>query len=247
MIHRLTQTRIEKYWAKEFGCSIDSLLTPGSKVFVRSDENGAMVFRYHECCIWHVPERFAAAVRRSVQSHDGIDAVFNREFIAGLFGPAAQVIFGPCPLAYCDDSVLRRDERLRPCRKLTGGDAAAVQRLAAACGPEMWNQGGVEFDVHPVAFGCFADGQLVSAASYEIWGNVIAHVCVVTAPAHRGHGFARSVATAATLDALDQGLVPQWRTEASNVSALGVGQAIGYAWFATHFFARFADRPPPAR
>jgi len=241
LIHALSQARVERYWAKEFGCSIDTLLTPsGSKVFVRSGTNGALVFRYHECCIWHVPERFAPAVQRSVESHADIEAVFNRAFIMAMFGSAAQLILGPAPLAYCDDAVFRRNGRLLPARKLTDADRAAVLRLASACGPEVWGVGGVEFDTHPATFGCFADGELVSAASYEIWGNAIAHICVATSPGQRGRGFAKSVGAAATADAIDNGLVPQWRTLASNVASVSVGRAIGFVPMATTFFVRLA-------
>lgn len=238
MIDRLTQTRVEKYWAHEFGCSIDTLLTSGSKVFVRSDNNAAFVFRYYECCIWHVPQRFAGAVQQNIQAHEGVDQVFTLAFIAALFSSAAELILGPCPIAYCDDASFESSGSLPPCRKLTEADAALAERLATDCGSEAWGHGGVELGAHRTMFGCFADDRLVSAASYEIWGDAIAHVGVATAPPFRGRGFGRAAATAATADALRQGLVPQWRTLASNIASVRMGQAIGYVPLASHFFVR---------
>jgi GNAT superfamily N-acetyltransferase len=240
VIDALTQARVEKYWAGEFGCSVDTLRTPGSKVFIRDDPGSAFVFRYGNCCIWHVPQRFMSAVERSVNANDDIDQVFDSAFVAALFGSAVQRILGPCPIAYFPDAALHPDESLPPCRKLTETDAAAVERLAADCGPEAWGHGGVELDAHRAVFGCFADDRLVSAASYEIWGDAIAHVGVVTAPSYRGRRFGKAAATAATADALRQGLVPQWRTLESNVASVRLGEAIGYVPVAAHFFVRLA-------
>jgi GNAT superfamily N-acetyltransferase len=240
VIHRLTQTRIEKYWTKEFGGSTDTLLKSGSKVFVRSDNSAAFVFRYYECCIWHVPQRFAGSLQRSIQTHDGVDQVFTTGFIAAVFGSAAERILGPCPIAYCDDTSLRPAESLPPCRSLTKADKPAVERLAIDCGPEAWSHGGVELDAERAVFGCFADGRLVSAASYEVWGNAIAHVGVVTAPAFRGRGFGKAAATCATADALGQSLVPQWRTLESNVASVRLSQAMGFVPVAAHFLVRLA-------
>ena len=240
VIDALTQARVEKYWAHEFGCSVDTLRTPGSKVFVRDESGSAFVFRYGDCCIWHVPGRFVPAVQRSIRAHDGVDHVFTPAFISALFDSAAELILGPCPIAYCDDTSLRPAESLPACRKLTEADAAAVGQLASDCGPEDWGHGGVELDAHRSVFGCFADDRLVSAASYEIWGDAIAHVGVVTAPSYRGRGFGKAVATAATAEALRQGLVPQWRTLESNIASVRLGRAIGYVRLASHFIVRLA-------
>ncbi|HEY1785011.1 MAG TPA: GNAT family N-acetyltransferase [Pirellulales bacterium] len=240
MIDAVVRSRIERFWAGEFGCSIAALETPGLRVLVRADPDSAFVFRRGDCCIWHVPERFRAAVARSLAGQDSVERVFQPAFIAALFGSAVQVILGPCPIAYFPETKLQLVASLPECRRLTEGDRAAVELLAADCGPVDWDHGGVEFDGHRSVFGCFADGRLVSAASYEIWGAAIAHVGVATAPAYRGRGFATSVATAATIDALRRGLVPQWRTLESNFASIRVGEAIGYVPFAAHFVVRLA-------
>jgi GNAT superfamily N-acetyltransferase len=119
-------------------------------------------------------------------------------------------------------------------------ERAALEGLAARCGEEAWKHGGVELEEDRAVYGCFVDGEMVSAASYDVWGGVIAHVGVVTDPGHRGHGFAKSVAVAAVGHALDNGLVPQWRTLASNAASVGVGRAIGFEGFAEHYFVRLS-------
>ncbi|WP_319463459.1 GNAT family N-acetyltransferase [Micromonospora sp. RTP1Z1] len=68
--------------------------------------------------------------------------------------------------------------------------------------------------------------RVVAAAGYRRWPGEVAHLCVLAAPGSRGRGLARTVATAATGDALAAGLLPHWRarTEASR----RVARALGY-------------------
>jgi hypothetical protein len=56
--------------------------------------------------------------------------------------------------------------------------------------------------------------------------------------ARQGHG--KSAARAAACHALNVGLVPQWRTLASNVASVGAGRSLGFTTWATHFFVRLA-------
>lgn len=70
--------------------------------------------------------------------------------------------------------------------------------------------------------------EVVSASGYRPWANAVAHLSVLTAPHRRDQGHARAAASAAAADALERGLVPQWRTrvEASRrvAGALGFDQ-----------------------
>ena len=51
----------------------------------------------------------------------------------------------------------------------------------------------------------------VAAARYLTWPSGVAHLSVLTDPAHRGRGLAKLVGSLATADALACGLLPQWR------------------------------------
>ena len=52
---------------------------------------------------------------------------------------------------------------------------------------------------------------MLAVAGCEHRPSAVAHLCVLTHPAARGTGPARSVAAAATGHALRAGLLPQWR------------------------------------
>lgn len=64
----------------------------------------------------------------------------------------------------------------------------------------------------------------MAAAGYRAWPSDTAHLSVLTAPAERGRGLARAVATAVAA-ALQADLLPQWRSrpEASRRVARALG------------------------
>jgi ribosomal protein S18 acetylase RimI-like enzyme len=66
-------------------------------------------------------------------------------------------------------------------------------------------------DVTSRVFVTMADGQVVSACGYTRWPGQIAHLAVLSHPAFRGRGLAQQVARAAIADAVEHGLLPQWR------------------------------------
>ncbi|MET0496605.1 MAG: GNAT family N-acetyltransferase [Actinoplanes sp.] len=69
-------------------------------------------------------------------------------------------------------------------------------------------------------------GRVVAAAGYRRWLGVAAHLSVLTAPVFRGHGFGGAAASAATADALAQGLLPQWRARVE--PSRRIARSLGY-------------------
>jgi len=65
-------------------------------------------------------------------------------------------------------------------------------------------------------------------AGYKVWGREIAHISIVCAPRHRGDGLASAAVACAAQHALSAGLVPQYRTLASNGPSMAVAGKIGF-------------------
>lgn len=67
----------------------------------------------------------------------------------------------------------------------------------------------------------------LAGAGYDIWGGILAHVGVLTAPDERRRGRATFATSVAVEEAMAAGLIPQWRARADNVAsqrtALGAG------------------------
>ena len=70
---------------------------------------------------------------------------------------------------------------------------------------------------------------------------MIAHIGVITHPAHRGHSYGRAVVTQITQHALAQQLVPQYRTLEANIASVAVGTAVGFERYAITVALRFAS------
>jgi GNAT superfamily N-acetyltransferase len=237
MLSEQTIVRIMQFWAGHLGCSAAVLRDPGVKVLGGARPGTMFIFRYQDACLWQVHADSVASTVAILDQRLPVAQAFSEGFVRNTIGPALNRLLGPCPLGYCDARTFRRDAVATQCRQLIPSDHAEVDDLARACGAEAWEHGGVDLPTQPAVFGYFEGGRLVAAASYEIWGSAIAHVGVATAPDWRGRGLGKIVATAATADALERGLVPQWRTLASNVASVSVGRAIGYQPVAAHFFA----------
>jgi GNAT superfamily N-acetyltransferase len=152
------------------------------------------------------------------------DDLFDAERLASLFDGRVERVVGPASLSYVDDATFAPAAGAHV-RMLDERDRTAVEAMRAACDPEEWEHGDIDFDRNSVC-GAFEGAALVSVASWEDRGG-LANVGVVTHPAHRGRGHARAAAGAIVEHLLRDGALPQWQTLISNAPSLGVGRALG--------------------
>ncbi len=114
-------------------------------------------------------------------------------------------------------------------RQLTLADTAAMAALHAANSPEDVDEGYVEVS-HEIAFGCFAGGQLVAAASgYRRTGFM--DIGVLAQPGFRRQGLGKATVGALCAWSGQQGLIAQYRCNATNVSSRSVAQALNFRLF----------------
>ncbi|MDG6106934.1 GNAT family N-acetyltransferase [Dactylosporangium aurantiacum] len=129
---------------------------------------------------------------------------------------------GPATLAYCEAAGFRPAgaTAVEPVPADHADLAALLARVPAGDAGES----GLAEITSP-AFVLRGAAGVVAAAGYGVWPGGTAHIGVLTAPAARGRGLARAVATAAVTDALRRGLLPQWRArpEASRRVARALG------------------------
>lgn len=101
---------------------------------------------------------------------------------------------------------------------------AAIQRQ---CPPDDVAESGLSA-MDPVLVVLDDDDTPLAAAGYEPWEGFIAQLGALTPPARRRGGAGRTAAALATHDALDSGLVPQWRSRRDNVASQALGRSLGY-------------------
>ena len=67
----------------------------------------------------------------------------------------------------------------------------------------------------------------VAGAGYDEWQGILGHLGVLTPPALRRAGHGTLVGALALNDALDSGLVGQWRCRETNLGSLALGRRLG--------------------
>jgi hypothetical protein len=86
-----------------------------------------------------------------------------------------------------------------------------VRSLFQAAPPDELDESGLLTVTSPIFGSRSPTGALAAACGYRRWPNEVAHLCVLTHPAHRREGHGRRAAIGAIRRAIDDQLLPQWR------------------------------------
>jgi GNAT superfamily N-acetyltransferase len=238
-----SQTRevVDGYWAEALGCSRETLRSDGvSLVSGDAGDSGAVeVVRHGDAAVVTADPDRLSTVRAALDGlavADVVDrGVLTERFAGDDTGLEADELLGPAFLGYADESTLATVET--PTRVLAEDDRSAYETLRAACPSDEWEAGGTS--LHPGrTVGRFVDGDLVALAGYEAWDETLAHVAVVTHPAHRNAGHAQAVVSAVARRALEADLVPQYRTLDAWPWSVQVAESLGFERWGTSVFVR---------
>jgi GNAT superfamily N-acetyltransferase len=232
---------IDAYWSSYFGCPLSDPQTPRAVVVPHATLHGyqgAFLFRRDRSCILSVPTEVLAPVTHAVLDREP-EGVFDSAFLTGVFGDAVERTIGPAWLGYADDMDLRPVETVGV-RLLHADDDVALHRLAQACSETDWEHSGIRFDRLPV-YGSVRGDEILAAAGYELWGERLAHIGVVTHTAHRGRGCGKAVVSAIAASALREGLIPQYRTLESNTASVALARSLGFQEYAVTIAVRFRE------
>jgi GNAT superfamily N-acetyltransferase len=172
--------------------------------------------------------------------------VFNPNTLSKLIqtylNPPYQRIVGPAYIGYGSPERLDLRDADRAV-KLGSPDHKAIVRLMEACTTEEWEHGGSSADAIDRLFGGYSSsGELAALAGYELWGDKIAHIAIVTHPTHRGLGLGRAAVALAARQALDAGLVPQYRTLDANTASMNIATRLGFAEYGHSVYIRLKPR-----
>ncbi|HMQ33748.1 MAG TPA: GNAT family N-acetyltransferase [Chloroflexaceae bacterium] len=235
-----TLAAIARHWADFFGCRVADLEAPGVHILPHAEleeYRGLFCLRRGAATLVSAPpdqlDRWRGRLARL-----GADPLAGAAAVALRLGVVPAQVIGPAALAYADATALRPLPTAGT-RLLTTLDEEAHATLAAACGPEEWVHGGSELGLLPLA-GRFARGELVALAGYEPWGERIAHIAVITHPAHRGRGYGAEAVSLLAETVIARGMIAQYRTLVANTPSLRLGASLGFAPFAETLAIRLA-------
>jgi GNAT superfamily N-acetyltransferase len=220
----------DAYWARFLGIAPDRL-RPAEPLVVPhaaelADYSGAYLHAFDDAApVISVPPRMLSSDGERIAETACGDWADGGRW-ASLFGEMFDRAVGPAAVRYADR------ETLRPIsadgvRLLGAEDAGAVDALRRACTPTEWDHGGSEIGRDLMA-GAFADGVLAAVAGYEVWGGTIAHLAITTHPDHRGRGLGAAAVSRIAAEALDRGLLAQYRALEENTPSIAISERLGF-------------------
>ena len=105
-------------------------------------------------------------------------------------------------------------------------DPEIVAALERACPPDDVTEVGLSGFSRAVVTLDDREAPL-AGAGYAEWQGILGQLGVLTPPEHRRAGHGTTAASLALNDALDAGLVPQWRTRVDNVASRRLARRLG--------------------
>lgn len=240
-LSQATLAAVDHYWAAFFGCAPAILAVPATTVVPHTgigDYHGLFLFRRGETLI------ISAPLARLEQDRAAL-GVFPATLLddlptlqARIAAPIERVV-GPAFVGYADAATFR-PESAEGTRLLTADDRQRCERFRRACSALEWEHGGSELGEQPVVGYCLGD-EIVALSGFELWGERIAHIAVVTHPAFRGQGYGGKVVNAIAALALERGLIPQYRTLMSNTPSIKIGAALGFVQYGETLAVRLGE------
>ena len=228
-----TTQKIDAYWSSALGCRLEDLTTPGLALIARTglgEYHGILLFARGNSLVVSVPPSRMNVLRERFKDLTPAD-LQSTEKLKSLIQYPVEEIVGPAYLGYVDAGTFQAKPQTGA-RMLTVDDNTEFEKLREACPPEDWEYGGSYLGEHALAGQFAPDGSLLAMAGYSVWNHSIAHISVLTHPAHRGFGLGSGVVNSITTHALQQGLIPQYRTLCRNQPSMSIATSLGFRLYA---------------
>jgi len=235
-----TIVAVESYWTDFFACPLAVFERANTYVVQHAgmgEYRGIFLFRRKQALIISVPP----ADYSVYQARLACITAASFDDIASLTRQIPAIIsrvIGPAWIGYADARTFSPHQS-GAARLLIPADEPAFLRFREACPPLDWEYGGSVFGSRPLA-GQFIDDTLVALAGYDLWGERIAHIAVVTHPAYRGRSYGTCVVSVLAETVLTQELTPQYRTLHANAPSIAIAAALGFVAYADSLAIRLA-------
>jgi hypothetical protein len=208
-------------WSRLLGLPDDSLDPARNPVRVvrATSEREAMVVRLWQSFVVVGPDWF----QDRVADLDPAELLDQSALLRCCDGHRSRVV-GAAVLAYTDRYAALPGLRDVP----VADDPASAVALEKACPPDDVSEVGLA-EMGQVFVTLDDRERPTAGAGYDEWQHILGHLGVLTAPEHRRSGRGTVAAALALNDALDVGLVPQWRARVDNVGSRRLARRLGFA------------------
>jgi hypothetical protein len=204
-MERNTEAIIRLAWCRQLGLPDDALGGHGEPLRIEAADQ-VMVVRLWADTVVVGP----GWLHDRTRTLDPAGLADEHELLRRCDGHPVRLI-GQATLAYTDSYVKLDDLAEIP----VADDAPSVARLEGACPPDDVTEVGLS-TMERVFVTLDDRDQPTAGAGYDEWVHILGHVGVLTPPELRRSGFGTRAAALAVNDALDAGLVPQWRARVGN-------------------------------
>lgn len=127
--------------------------------------------------------------------------------------------------------VLAYTDRYAPVDQHSGhpvsDEPAAAADLERQCPPDEVTDAGLSRSPTTLVLLDELDTPLAGVGLTE-WQGIIGQLTVLTSPAHRRQGYGRAAAAIGVNEALDRGLVAQWRAQPDHLPSFQLGRRLGF-------------------
>ena len=208
-------------WSRLFGLPDDSLDPARNPVAVvrAASERDVMVLRLWDTYLVLGPDW----LQERVADEDAAGLLDQSRLLRCCEGHRARVV-GQAVLAYTDRYATLDGLRDVP----VADDPAVAVALEKSCPPDDVSEVGLA-ELGRIFVTLDDRDAPTAGAGYDEWQGILGHLGVLTAPEHRRTGRGTVAAALALNDALDVGLVPQWRSRVENVGSRRLARRLGFA------------------
>lgn len=214
-----TESIIRLAWARTLGLSDDALLEPAGERLTRVDESMIMFVSLWEHRVLIAPTWLL----------DISPTLTNRDLATGsslltLAAAHGGRLLGEAVLSFTDAYVSHQglDDAV------VSKEADVVADLERSCPPDDVIEAGPLSIMTEHFVTLDEQDQVVAGSGYTESQGILASLGVLTPPERRAQGHGTLAAAIATNDALDTGLVPQWRARRGNRASTAMARRLGY-------------------
>jgi hypothetical protein len=239
-----TLRTIDDFWSHDIDCSREELRAERTLVVAHPDQYadfmGIFILLVGSSPIISLPRELYSSLVMEAQTWPASD-VLDGVRLRSLIGERVDRIIGPAFIGYTESEMFRAIEAPMT-TVLNKTHTGAVSSLRAACDPVEWEHGERDLGGN-TSIGIFAGEELVTLAAYDLWGQRIAHISIVTHPQYRQLGYGCAAVSKLTEILLDRNLVPQYRALESNSASLNIAAKLGFARYAMSVTVRLRSTP----
>ncbi|HEY5821133.1 MAG TPA: GNAT family protein [Propionibacteriaceae bacterium] len=214
-----TRDIVQMGWARRLGLADDALIVadPRDGPIRAFSEHTAMVVRLWDSAVVVGPDW----LHERTSGLDPAELGDQTALLRSCEGHAARLI-GQSVLAYTDTYVTTRGLSEVP----ASDDPDVVGALERACPPDDVTEVGLSRMFQALVTVDDDDAPL-AGAGYAEWEGILGHLGVLTPLALRRAGHGTTAASLALNDALDSGLVPQWRARVTSDASRRLARRLG--------------------